>query len=247
VSQRTARMIRHAIRSSERFEQLNWRERDFFYGLLTWADDFGRFEANPAVVRTGLYVATLRKISVRDVQEMLVRCHQLGLIQLYTVAGRGFGKVLRYNQRLTHKVALNPPPPEDEGAAELELGFQPSAVSKSSADTATGPPAIVNKSECFRPSKRREEKNTPQTPHAVGGLISSSGEVAKRRRSPERVRKELIAERIEVERELEEILRPGGTAYNITPTGEKKLRYEQLMARRKEILTELGSLKKQED
>jgi len=45
------------------------------------------------------------------------------------------------------------------------------------------------------------------------------------------VRGELLREKAEAERELTEILRPGGAAYNVMPTGEKKLRYDALFVR----------------
>jgi hypothetical protein len=216
MSQRSGRMIRHAIRNSLRFARATWQEREFYYGLLTWADDYGRFDATPAIVRAGLYAPMLQKVSERDVRGLLARCHALELIKLYTVEGRGYGQVLRYDQKMAKKQALYPPP---EGEPELEFGAE------------DDPPA-ARKS---RPKERKKE--IPPSPPPGGGSDSSVS-FSRRTVSPLRAAKAARDELTEIERELEELLRPGGAAYNTRPTGDKWTRYNQLMARR-------GVIKKQ--
>ncbi|HBJ87144.1 MAG TPA: hypothetical protein DDZ88_25445 [Verrucomicrobiales bacterium] len=60
--------------------------------------------------------------------------------------------------------------------------------------------------------------------------------------SPERRAKSLRGELDAIEKELDEILRPGGVAYNVKPEGKKLDRYNQLMARRTEIQHEQGKV-----
>jgi len=213
MSQRAGRMIRHAIRNSPRFAKATWRERDFYYGLLTMADDYGRFDATPAILRAGLYAPILNKVSERDVKEMLARCHALGLVKLYTSDGQGYGQVMRYDQRMAKKQALYPAPDDDP---ELDL-------------TDPDPPP--------KPRLKERKKEIPPNPPHRGGPDASPlpPKICRRTLSPERRAKALREELGEIEHELEQLLRPGGVAYNVAPTGEKRTRYDTLMSRRNVI------------
>jgi len=206
------RLIRGAIFKSAQFIQLRWHERYFYNVLLHWVDDYGRFEADVEILRGGLYHPyDMRKVPASSVREMLMRCHELGLVKLYTVKGKGFGRVVGFDQRMKYPRAEHPPEPDAE--MELALGLD-GAVAQAAAAT---------------------EVRQVFEPEVVAKKVS-------RNRSPERVRREFLAEKSEVERELDEILRPGGSAYKMTPTGEKKLRYDVLFARREQLLRELKKL-----
>jgi hypothetical protein len=115
------RMVYGGIRTSKRMARLSWFQRDLFHGLLLVADDYGRFEADAETLRTVLFGPLLAKVSVRDVQAGLLRCAaaDVGLVKLYTVRGRGYGKVVNFRQKLAKRRALYPdeddgPPPEPE-------------------------------------------------------------------------------------------------------------------------------------
>jgi len=224
MSQRSARMIRHAIRNSPRFARASWRERDFYYGLLTIADDLGRFDATPAILRAGLYAPMLQKVSERDVKEMLARCQALGLVKLYAIGGQGYGQVMRYDQKMAKKQPLYPAPDDEP---ELDLGTPE-------------PPRA--------PRLKERKKEIPPNPPPSGGpdLPTFSPQTSRRTVSP---RRELQAARAELEsngEELRAILRPGGCAYNVTPTGEKLERYNALLARRTTLEQRIEQLQKAE-
>lgn len=92
-------MLYAGIRSSRRFAQLSWFQRDFFYGLLHAAWPAGRFEADVGLLRAALYGPLLSRVSQRDVQEALAECHRVGLVKLETGEdGRGWGEVVNYRQ-----------------------------------------------------------------------------------------------------------------------------------------------------
>jgi hypothetical protein len=120
------RMVYAGIRTSKRFARLTWFERDMFMGLLLVADDYGRFEADADTLRTVLFGPLLSKVSARDVQRSLMRfaAPEIGLVKLYTVKDRGYGKVINFRQTLTRRRALYPDE-EDGPPREPEL-FQPS-------------------------------------------------------------------------------------------------------------------------
>jgi hypothetical protein len=222
------RMVYAGLRTSRRFAELNrWIERDFFYGLLHVADDFGRFEADVGMLRAVLFAPVLHKVSERDVASCLVRVHEVGLVKLYTVGGRGYGKVLNFRQTgLKTRRALYPD--EDGAPAEPELFAAPAE-----------PSAVL-------PQKERK-KETPHSPPPAGGgdadafetkpakAAAYAGKAKVNFRRAQRL-DTLAEERERLEAEMREILRPGGCAYNVMPTGPKAERLEQLKAAHAELV-----------
>lgn len=94
--------------------------REFYRDLLHCCDDHGRFEADPALLRAVLYVSILDRVSARDVQSYLHALHLAGDIKLYTVRGRGYGKVTKWRQTRLKNLVAEYPPEEDE--PQLALG-----------------------------------------------------------------------------------------------------------------------------
>ena len=94
--------------------------REFYRDLLHACDDHGRFEANAVLLRAVLFASILDRVSVRDVQGYLQALHLADDIKLYTVRGKGLGKVTKWRQnRLKTKVADYP---DEDGEIELPLG-----------------------------------------------------------------------------------------------------------------------------
>lgn len=203
------RMVYAGIVNSRRMAQLTWFQRDFFRSLIHAADGHGRFEADAVLLRSVLYGVLSHKVSVRDVQEAMTRCHQLGLVKLYQVEGRGYGKVINYRQTLAKRRALYPD--EDGPRPEPEL---------------------------FENSSGKKEEKSPQPPAAAGGGNASLAgtkppkRFARRLPKPDTLRDELAG----IEREMTEILRPGGCAFNTTPPPEKQARLDKLFAEREKMM-----------
>lgn len=221
------RMVYAGLRTSRRFARLSWIQRDFFQGLLHVADDLGRFEADAGMLRTVLYGPLLAKVSERDVAQMLVQLHHVELVKLYTVQGRGYGKVINFRQTgLKTRRALYP---DEDGPPDAPELFTPPAALTVSA-----------------PSERKKE--APHSPPPGGGRENASLVTETRaspRASPVRFRRAerldtLNDERERIEGEMQEILRPGGCAYNVTPTGEKAIRFEKLKTAHNELMAMIG-------
>lgn len=144
------RMVYAGIRTSRRFAQLGWMQRDFFYGLLNVADALGRFEADVEVLRAALYAPILSKVSKRDVQGALVACQRAGLVKLWTgVDGRGYGEVVNYRQTGLRNRKSDIPPPDAPDAGALP-GLMEATADPPDPPT---PPAFA------RRAKRRKEEN----------------------------------------------------------------------------------------
>lgn len=219
------RMVRGGIVSSQRLGRLSWAAQIFFHKLLHVCDDAGRFESAPAILRSALFGAVLHKVSERDVQGFLVACHEAGLVKLYTVKERGYGEVLRFGQEglRTRRVIY---PGEESDKGDVLPGFGDSDPPPR--EPAPPPPSPVS-------ARLKERRKSPQPPAVAGGDVASAIEArktARQYRSAERAKERLR----EVETELMDVLRPGGCPYNVQPQGEKLVRYNQLMAERKDLL-----------
>lgn len=128
-------MLYAGIRSSRKFARLTWFQRDFFYGLLHAAWPAGRFESDVEVLRAAVYAPLLPKVTKRDVQDALVKCHEVGLVKLWTDdSGRGWGEVTNYRQ-----TGLRKRKPADDGSPPL-------------------PPAPESEPDLFRPAEKEGKK-----------------------------------------------------------------------------------------
>lgn len=77
--------------------------------------------------------------------------------------------------------------------------------------------------------------------NSSSGFVSDTEQSKRPRRSPERRLSKAKEELEDVERELEEIVRPGGCAYTVAPTGEKEALYKRLMAQRSNLKTNIAA------
>lgn len=124
----------------------------FFVRLMSKADDYGKFHANPKLLKANLFPLK-DKITEKLIVGWLAECHKNGLIIKYSVNGRDFLQIIRFGQRLrkmnskfpdpetiietdnqTPPIAANgsKPPPETETEVETEVetetrekGFRP--------------------------------------------------------------------------------------------------------------------------
>lgn len=216
-------MVYAGIRTSRRFCKLSWFHRDLFMGVLHACDDYGRFEADAEKLWSVLYALDRARVTMRDVQEGLRRmgAQEIGLVKYYTVRGVGYGKVHNYRQTgLKKRRALYP----DEVGHEPEL-WEP-------------PPVEV--------APERKKEFSPHSPPPAGGgeALPDTEQAAKATALPVKPARFRRAERLEtlheererIEEEMRAILRPGGCAYNIEPTGEKRARFDALKAAHAEVL-----------
>jgi len=99
---------------SEKWVSLRDHEKLFYIRLGCATDGAGRFDADAALLRAALYPKELHKVSERDVKGLLMRMHQVGLVRLYTQAGKGYGEVTSYKQRDSQRKVRYPEPDAGE-------------------------------------------------------------------------------------------------------------------------------------
>ena len=226
------RLIREGICTSSRLGNVSERAEMLFVRLIVKACPLGRYHAKPDIVKAQA-LTNRPRIRVTDVALALDELERAGLIVRYTGPAPDNEPLLaipKYGQRFTQKVRSPfPPPPEGPGDApgqQYLFGDPPPEVIHN-------PPPAPDFSRPVRKERRKEE--SPQPPAVAGGDVAKAIEARKagrQYRNAERAADELRA----VETELTDILHPGGSAWKVTPTGEKLARYTVLMARRTELL-----------
>jgi hypothetical protein len=105
------RMIRQGILTSEPVNKLGWPAEVFYRRLMSVADDFGRFDGRPAVLRASLYPLKLDKVSDSDVSKWMLETAEAGCVRIYHVDGKPFVEIAKFGQRLRAMKSKCPEPP----------------------------------------------------------------------------------------------------------------------------------------
>lgn len=147
------RFLKPGLISSPKWDDLTWRTQSFYVRLLTLVDDFGRYEANPALLKSMAF--PLRSdIRASDVTEMSRQLHEAGLAIRYTVAGKDYLQITNWTERARSEISRFPEPPQDSAADRS--GPQPPKSSSSSKSSIIDARAAVGELEI--PSNLKEDK-----------------------------------------------------------------------------------------
>lgn len=77
------RIIKESVCTSESVNALSWFEEVFFYRLIVNCDDYGRFDARPAILKARLFPLKNR-ITEKDVSSALTKLADAGIVRLYS-------------------------------------------------------------------------------------------------------------------------------------------------------------------
>lgn len=108
------RLIKESICVSESIDLLTWKEEVFFYRLITQCDDYGRFDARPAVIK-GRCFPLKKDLTEKDIESMLHRLSTVGLVTLYEVREKPFLQLTTWasHQQVRAKKSKYPAPEND--------------------------------------------------------------------------------------------------------------------------------------
>jgi len=107
-----SRVIREGWLESELINKLDANAERFFLRLCLRADDFGRYHANPMLLRSTLF--PLRDdVKPADVSKWLESCRKAGLLRCYSVEGKPFIEIPKFEQRMRSAVSKFPQPAAD--------------------------------------------------------------------------------------------------------------------------------------
>lgn len=95
---------------SERVNALTPNAELFYRRLMSVVDDFGRYSANPTLLRANCYPLKLDSVKEDSIKKHLTECADAGLIVLYTVADKTYLEMQDFRQQMRAKESKYPPP-----------------------------------------------------------------------------------------------------------------------------------------
>ena len=96
---------------SEPINDLDFAAEVLFVRLIMKADDYGRFTANPKLIRA-LCFPLKDGIRESDISRQIAACVKAGLIALYQVDSKPYLEIVKFGQRLRNSRKKYPDPPE---------------------------------------------------------------------------------------------------------------------------------------
>lgn len=106
------RILRDGILTSEKISLLTWAEEIFFRRLMSIVDDYGRCEANAAVLRARLYPLQVDKVCTADIGKWILATVEAGLCKFYSVGNKSYLSIENFGQQI-RTASKHPPPPND--------------------------------------------------------------------------------------------------------------------------------------
>ncbi|MDP1707637.1 MAG: hypothetical protein Q8L89_00965 [Gammaproteobacteria bacterium] len=116
------RILREGILASERVAMLSWAEEVFYRRIMSVVDDFGRYHANPKLLRAACYPLLIDKVSDADTGKWLTSCVTAALVSVYLAPdGKRYLQLLDFRQQTRAEKSKYPPPPEGCTAATTHV------------------------------------------------------------------------------------------------------------------------------
>lgn len=121
------RILREAILSSDRIDQLDAAAEVFYRRLMSKVDDHGLYDGRPSMLRSSLYPLRVDRVREADISRWIAACEKAGLIALYERDGKPYLWMLdtRWQVRAEPKYPL---PPERVQATDNSCAQPPAAA-----------------------------------------------------------------------------------------------------------------------
>ncbi|MBL8226970.1 MAG: hypothetical protein JNL98_00775 [Bryobacterales bacterium] len=125
-----SRIIRETIITSERVDRLSQRAEVFYRRLLNVVDDYGRFDARPAILIAACYPLRAGLMGTEQIEAALAECvsGERPLIVLYTVDGKSYLEVQDFRQQVRSNKSKYPDPRSGGDARRVMLDCTASAM-----------------------------------------------------------------------------------------------------------------------
>lgn len=104
------RLLKEGINDSAKINRLDWPEEVFFYRLLVIADDYGRVDARPAILRARCFPLK-ESLTNNQVEKWLMGLQSAALLYRYQVGSEVFAEIANWEQRVRTRGKY--PPPSD--------------------------------------------------------------------------------------------------------------------------------------
>ena len=159
------RIIKESIRTSETVAELSDFEFRLWVGLIVSADDAGRGDARPAIIK-GLVFPLRNSVTIRNIDEALHGLASKGCISLYEVDGKSYFWFPSWaeHQRIRDCKPKYPEPPAD--AFSRQVAASCGELPQVAADCGELRPESESESESesnTNPNPKRESRFAPPT------------------------------------------------------------------------------------
>lgn len=114
------RILREGILTSERVNSLDWEQEVFYRRLMSVVDDFGRYYANPALLRAALYPLKLDAVREANIERLTSACEKARLVVSYEVSGKRYLQLLDFKQQKRAESSKYPEPPSECIASAMQ-------------------------------------------------------------------------------------------------------------------------------
>lgn len=106
------RYLKPGIRDSEPIDSLTPQAECLFYRLIVTVDDFGRCDARPAMIKANCYPIKAG-ITADHCAAMLAELHRAGLVIVYTVDGKPYLQLCKWDNTPRSKASKFPAPADN--------------------------------------------------------------------------------------------------------------------------------------
>lgn len=156
------RFLRPGLITSKRWDAVSWQAQSFYIRLLTLVDDFGRYEADPTLLRSHAFPLRDDVRSSR-VTELCEEIAKAGLVTFYRLGDKEYLQIDKWQERARSETSKFP---ECNGSPRLYVGTQESAAERS------GPPLPSSSSSInSHKSKRESNAREPKRLHGIPGSV----------------------------------------------------------------------------
>ena len=90
------RILKESICVSDQVNQLSWFEEAMFYRLMVNADDYGRYDGRPAIIRSRLF--PLKDVRDKQIEDALAALSSAELVEVYVVDGKPFVRLTGWDK-----------------------------------------------------------------------------------------------------------------------------------------------------
>lgn len=108
------RVIKESIKSSDEIDKLTWFEFACFVRLIVTVDDYGRYHADPIMLRNYLFPKR-EDVTKKAIEDAITKMDRIGLIQVYEADGHRY---LQFTKWAKHQTVRNQrskfPGPDDD-------------------------------------------------------------------------------------------------------------------------------------
>lgn len=97
----------------KRVNQLRPHAELFYRRLWNVVDDYGRYHAHPALLRSACFPRRVDEVREADISRWLAEVQSAGLLALYAIDGEAYLQLADFRQQIRAKESKFPDPPED--------------------------------------------------------------------------------------------------------------------------------------